>query len=639
MSEERVTLDQIMSSRAPRTGSGASFDLTAKNPNNIPKAPETPATVAEPVAEAPAKQYKATAVAHGPVDLSNAQTVDIHQILPSKPAEASVENNPLMADLDAAIDREMGKISELHEAIFAKQDEERQAAEDAENVRTPENSAAAPVTVADEEDEDLGLYDDKDSYDDGVDDHHFPMQRVQHISIDDNSATSVQADPNTTTVPYNPVRSDTNMENMTATAVQPEHHAVDVTITPVEVEVEEDVAVDAVKPEIIPETRVAEGGPAESVDAVTPSFRILDNTPNDDLFDEEENEATEVETTDSEKILEDLKTEVKQKITPIRNKIDLASFTIAKKAQSAQKVMRLAVQTNRSVADWVMFTAERPISVTGLSGPEILKLNPENSGRNRLNTFRDMYRVIYDHLYDANKPEFETWLKQVRFTDLQHIYFALYMATFGGSNFVSYSCPNNKCNKVFIKDIEFKDMVKYADDAAKQKVQAILKLDSTTPSNDTYPVDLVQISDSYVFGLRAPSVWNVIMETASLSDKFLEKHGDLIDVVAYIDSVYYIDAENQTLVPIDTKPDPNDQAKTSARRIKVFYDIIQQLSSEEYFNLGAAIKNYDKPGEQVTYMIPACTCPDCATEIPANENISPDAMLFTRHQLAAIGNM
>ena len=639
MSEERVTLDQIMSSRAPRTGSGASFDLTAKNPNNTtPKASETPASTTEPAVEAP-KQYKATAITHGPVDLSNAQTVDIHQILPSKPAEASVENNPLMADLDAAIDREMNKISELHEAIFAKQDEERQAVEDAENVRTPENSTATPISAADDDDDGLGLYDDKDMAEDGIDDHHFPMQKVNHFSIEDDSITSAHADPNTTTVPYNPVRSDTNMENMSAaTTTQYEHHAVDVTVTPVEVEVEEATAVDAVQPEIIPETRVAEEA-AESIDAVTPSFRILDNTSNEDLFEEEENETTEVETTDSEKILEDLKNEVKQKITPIRNKIDLTSFTIAKKAQSAQKVMRLAVQTNRNIADWVMFTAERPISVTGLSGPEILKLNPENSGRNRLNTFRDMYRVIYDHLYDANKPEFETWLKQVRFTDLQHIYFALYMATFGGSNFVSYSCPNNKCNKVFIKDIEFKDMVKYADDATKQKVQAILKLDSTTPNNDTYPVDLVQISDSYVFGLRAPSVWNVIMETASLSDKFLEKHGDLIDVVAYIDSVYYIDTANQTLVPIDTKPDPNDQAKSSARRIKVFYDIIQQLSSEEYFNLGAAIKEYDKPGEQLTYMIPACTCPDCATEIPANENITPDAMLFTRHQLAAIGNM
>ena len=627
MSEERITLDQIMSSRAPRTGSGASFDLTAKNPNNTPK---TSAPVTEHVTEEPAKQYRATAIPHGPVDFSNVQAIDIHQILPSKPAEVSVENNPLMADLDAAIDREMNKISELHDAIFAKQEEELQAKEDAENVRTTKNSATSSHVV-DTNDDDLGIYEDNDAYEDVVDDHHFPMQKVNRFSIEDNSASNVHTDHNTTTVPYNPIRSDTNMENTTTNTMNPEFYTDRVYETNTEVEMKEEVTVDVVKPNIVHET--------DTTEAVSPAFRILDHSSNDDLFEDEENETTEVETTDSEKILENLKTEVKQKITPIRNKIDLTSFTIAKKAQSAQKVMRLAVQTNRNVADWVMFTAERPISVTGLSGPEILKLNPDNSGRNRLNTFRDMYRVIYDHLYDANKPEFETWLKQVRFTDLQHIYFALYMATFGGSNFVSYSCPNNKCNKVFIKDIQFKDMVKYADDAAKKKVQAILKLDSTTPNKDTYPVDLVQISDYYVFGLRAPSVWNVIMETASLSDKFLEKHGDLIDIVAYIDSIYYIDNANQTLVPIDTKPDHNDQAKTSARRIKVFYDIIQQLSSEEYFNLGAAIKEYDKPGEQVTYMIPACTCPECATEIPANENISPDAMLFTRHQLAAIGNM
>lgn len=632
MSEERITLDQIMSSRAPRTGSGATFDLTAKNPSHTPKAPEAEA---QPVPEAPVKQYKATAVSHGPVDLSNAQAVDIHQILPSRPAEASVENNPLMADLDAAIDREMNRISEFHEAIIAKQDEEIQAKEDAENVRTV--GKATPAIT--EDDDDLGLYDEEE-FDTGINDHHFPMHRVQHISVGDTVSTAVTSDPNSTTTLYNPlIRSDMNMNENTNAAQTPasvDYVSESVPVTAEPAKVEDVATAEPVKVEaVVPEVKVVE----EEVEAVEPSFRILDSSSNEDLFDDEENDNTEVETTDSDKILEDLKTEVKQKITPIRNKINLASFTIAKKAQSAQKVMRLAVQSNRNVADWVMFTAERPISVTGLSGPEILKLNPENSGRNRLNTFRDMYRVIYDHLYDANKPEFETWLKQVRFTDLQHIYFALYMATFGGSNFLSYSCPNRKCGKVFIKDIEFKDMVKYADDAAKQKVQSILKLDSTTPDKDTYPVDLVQISDSYVFGLRAPSVWNVIMETASLSDKFLEKHGDLIDVVAYIDSVYYIDSANQTLVPIDTKPDPNDQAKSSARRIKVFYDIIQQLSSEEYFNLGAAIKEYDKPGEQVTYMIPACTCPDCATEIPANENISPDAMLFTRHQLAAIGNM
>ena len=210
------------------------------------------------------------------------------------------------------------------------------------------------------------------------------------------------------------------------------------------------------------------------------------------------------------------------------------------------------------------------------------------------------------------------------------------MATFGGSNFVTYTCPH--CNKVFIKDITFEDMVIYKDENVRNKVRGILKSDTTTKS-DTYDVELAQISDSYVFGFRAPSVWNVIIETASLSDKFLEKHADLIDVVSYIDAIYVIDNDNNTLVPVDVRPDPNDQAKSSARRVKAFYDIIRTLNSEDYYTLRAKIAEFDEATDNVTYQIPASTCPDCATEIPANTDIGPDAMLFTRHQLAAIGNM
>lgn len=596
---ENMPLEQMMS-RAPRTGSGVNIDLTVNNQNPQQAAPN-------PNNDTETKQYKATAVNVGPVNFEDMQSVDIRQILPSKPANVSVENNPLMNELDMAVDREIERISRLHDEIASKQEEELQEIEDREAVAAQaiedSNNVASDSFISDDEDDDLGLYETEDV----PNDHHFPMIHNNHGMFPED-------------------RSDLNMTNEVTNKT-------------------DDLPFEMSTPstqEVAPETAAAdfnvEGG-KPSITVAEPSIRILDSTPNEDLIDEEDADNPDSNDSDSNEIFENLKAEVKEKITPIRNKINLSAFTIAKKSQSAQKVMRLAVQTHRNVADWVMYSAERPISVTGLSGPEILKLNPENSGRNRLNTFRDMYRVIYDHVYDANKPDFETWMKQVRFNDLQHIYFAIYMATFGGSNFLSYSCPNSKCNKVFIKDVEFKDMVKYASDEAKQKVQSILKLDSTSPSKDTYPVDLVQISDSYVFGLRMPSVWNVIIETASLSDKFLEKHGDLIDVVAYIDSIYYIDSVNQQLIPVDTKPDPNDQAKTSARRIKVFYDIIQQLTSEEYFNLGSEIKKYDSPSDQVTYQIPACTCPDCATEIPVNDKITPDSMLFTRHQLAAIGNM
>lgn len=371
-----------------------------------------------------------------------------------------------------------------------------------------------------------------------------------------------------------------------------------------------------------------------------PKINILDNIDDDDLFDDAADEKNENNNNDAEAdtLLEELKNQIKQRVEPIKKSFDLSKFTISQKAISAQKVMKLAVQVHQNVADWVLPSAGRSISVSGLSGPEILKLNPENSNRNRQNTFRDMYRVIYDHIVDGNKPDFEVWLKQTRFVDMQHIYFALYMATFGGSNFLNYTCP--KCEKVFIKDVDFKDMVMYADDETKEKINCMLKQDTTSHSNDSYNVELIQVSNSYVLGIKTPSIWNVIMETASLSEKFLDKYSDLIDMVSYIDSAYLIDEQNGVLIPVNTKPDPNDMAKTAARRIKAMYDIIATLNSEEFYALRSKINEHDEfATSKISYKIPETICPHCATKVPENRNVTPDNMLFMRHQLAAIANM
>lgn len=528
--------------------------------------------------ETPAPKVQVNTVQTGPVDMSQMAPMDIHSVLPKRekvnPLEAS-----LYADLDMAVAREKESITARQDELLQRQREEfeEQVEKEAMAAQAKEDDFALNGNAESKSDEDdLGLYNEP--------------EEEENVTFPNPSA---------------PVRTTVNTE-----------------VVP------EPVVEEAPKTEVvIPKQTTVKNDKVVS---------ILDMKDDGDLFDDEETEAAKEEA-DVNNMLEDLKSAVKEKITPIRKSLDLSKFTIAQKSISAQKVMKLAVQSHQNIADWIMFSANRPLSVTGLSGPEILKLNPENSSRNRLNTFRDMYRIIYDHVYDANKPEFETWLKQVRFVDVQHIYFALYMATFGGSNFVNYTCP--KCNKVFVQDIKFEDMVSYASEETKEKVRAILKMDTTTPSNDTYPVDLVQISNNYVFGLRTPSVWNVIMETASLSDQFLEKHADLIDVVSYIDAIYIIDEETMSLVPVDTKPDPNDQAKTSARRIKVFYDVIRTLSSEDYYGLRAKINEYDENSNDVSYKIPATKCPECEAEIPENKDITPDNMLFTRHQLAAIGNM
>lgn len=335
-----------------------------------------------------------------------------------------------------------------------------------------------------------------------------------------------------------------------------------------------------------------------------------------------------------DKIIEELREQIRAKSK--KKKIDFSRFKISTKPVSASKAMRMVTMPDRNIADWVLYSAKRAISLTGLSGPEIMRMNPESSGRNRVNTFKDKYRIVYNHIEDANKPDFESWLKSTRYSDLEHINFGLYMATFGGSNFINYQCP--KCNKIFIEDVKFEDMVGYDNENTKNEVRRILNNDTTSASEDAeYEVDMVQISDSYVFALKNPSIWNVSIESASLSDQMLEKYKDLLDIITYIDNIYVIDIENETIDPIDTKFDPNDLTKSAARRATLYYDILNTLSSEDYYELRSHIFAIDEKSTKVSYIIPGCTCPACNTAIDSNKEVNSESLLFMRHQLAAIG--
>ena len=548
----------------------------------------------------------------GPVNMDNVIPVDIDQILP-KQEKATVMDNELMNALDMAVDREIESITERHDQLFQAQEkelEEKEAAAEEEAMRADDefavNGTSAFVSTSN-----------SDLADDMYEDNVAPIISKRYSAFIDDSMTTEKA--------VSEVISDTPAIVDDKVIIKETSIANEVVTTESNSEeTAENIPVD-IEP-VVPELKPI-------------AIPVLDNIDNDHLFDDDdetENEANDAPSSDE--VLEDLKKQVRDRLgIGTIKKLDLSKFSVAQKAISAQKVMKLAVQQHQNAADWVLPSANRSITVTGLSGPEILKLNPENSNRNKINTFRDMYRVIYDHIIDGNKPEFEAWLKVTRFADLQHIYFALYMATFGGSNFTNYICP--KCNKTFINDIgSFDEMVMYATEEAKAKVRNILKMDSTS-SGDKYEANLVAISNQYAVALRTPSIWNVIIETASLSDKFLEAYADQIDLIAYIDTAYLIDQENMNLIPIDTKPDPNDIAKTAGRRIRVMHDLINKLDSQELYALRSAINELDESANDISYKIPGCKCPDCGSDVPGNDQIGPDGMLFTRHQLAAIASM
>jgi len=534
---------------------------------------------------------KASSQATGPVDFNSMKTVQPTDILPSGAANdgPSELENQLMGALDRAVGREMESIEARIDAVVEAQEKEREEAA-IKKIGVEPEAEADPAETPDEGDgEELT----KGLYEDGEDD-----KKQEPVAT-----TTTGGDP-----------------------------------TPVfKFRMEDDPPFEEAKHEdIIPEN------PARDIsNSISADLGISDE---DDLFkDEEEDKPTDnVGPSDEEvkEMADNVRKDIKSRINPIKKKFDLSRFSIAKKPVSLHKVMNMCAKSSKKVADWVLAADRRAISMSELSGPEILKLNPANSNRNRLNTFNDMYHIIYDHVEDANKPAFEAWLKQTKFIDLPHLYFGLYMATFGNGNFLNYTCPKDGCQHIFIKDVKLEDMVKYKDDETRERIRSILRGDTTSSRKDgEYDVDLVQISDHYVFGLRAPSIWNVIIETASLPEKFLDKYSDLIDLIAYIDGIYVIDEDNQELVPVDTKPDPDNLSKTVARKVRAYYDIIKGLDTNEYFNLRALVDGYDKPGDDIKYVRPGCKCPKCGAEIPEDKDTSPDAMLFTRHQLAAIGSI
>ena len=596
-----------------------SIDLT-RRPEQSDKIPNTPVSLEDlggdkkvniekeapqPPVEEEKPKVKAKAV--NATMGQNVQEFDPTTIIPKK-EKKDPGVNEIFANLDAAVNREKESITNRMNALEEKMYEDYMDSQvngdgDPTAASTSSTSTEEVYTRADPEDAESDLYSDG-----------------EEVYEQTTSETNKQF------IPY----VETSSEKVEEKAEE-EHKEVKAYVPEKETKTEE------------PKTKVEEKNEEPSVRPFSITKNVNDDLVYDDKELEEDLENASNAAADQQKkqeeevrdIVDGLKAAAKSTIRPAMPLIDLSKFKIADKGVKASTVI-LRDTYDPDVADWVMFNTGRPISMTGLTGPELIKLDPDNSTRNRANTIRDIYKIIYDHVVDSKKPSFTDWLKQTKYTDLDHIYFALYMATFGKSNYISYQCP--ECKTVFIKDdVKFEDMVQYKDDSVKDKVKEILSM-STDNGIINYQVDLVP-AGHYAFGMRSPSLYNVAIETAGLPDSIMDKYSDLIDTITYIDSVYTIDNVNMQLIPVIIPFVKDDPIKSTIKRIKTLYDILKRLSSDEYYILRGYITKLADTSAELSYKIPAAKCTECDKEIPENTETSASDLLFTRHHLGAFANM
>lgn len=359
-----------------------------------------------------------------------------------------------------------------------------------------------------------------------------------------------------------------------------------------------------------------------------------------DSIDSDEDDAPE-ETLDerNNRLKNALSASVRTNLKTISKKIDLGAFSIADTPIAASKIVSFSA-ADLNVADWVLPNSGHIASYTGLSGPEILNLDPSNhSGKSKVNIFKTIYSIIYKHYtpIDEAKPTFDEWLKNTKFSDLQHMYFGLFKATFSGSSFAYYECKNPECNgNVFISEKSFDDYIVYDNDEVKARAEALMNEHVTAGVYDT---ELYQMSDDYVIAIKEPSIWNTI-ETASLTDKFLETYESIMDILTFTDAIYFIDHENGTLLPIECST-TGSVASQTASRIRTYGSIIRKLSADNYTELKAYIiqKYYiENANDGIKYCIPETTCEACGKVIE-QRIVEATVLLFTRQQLGAFKAM
>lgn len=341
-----------------------------------------------------------------------------------------------------------------------------------------------------------------------------------------------------------------------------------------------------------------------------------------------------------------LRSEILEKVINTAKRFDTSTLKISSKPITIQRALKKASERRSGsverTATWALMGANRPYIATAPTGPEIVLLNTYDDGNNsRFLANEQQMRILYKHDANPYKPEtFESWAKTIPYMDIEEIFAAVYSAAFDDANYMPYSCSEDKCKHMWLSDnMPIRSLAKFKNKQSEDKFNKIMQMPLTPESSLAVESVVIPINDIYAIGFKLPTIYNMLLELRSVDSDFINKYAAIVTVILYIDKIYMVTEgeDGVNLSPIGWKEYPGDVTKTFKAKIATYSKILNSFGSNEFGVVTAYINSLSEAENEISYEIPATTCPKCGKSIEAIP-YSAKAAVFTRARLVDIAS-
>ena len=375
-------------------------------------------------------------------------------------------------------------------------------------------------------------------------------------------------------------------------------------------------------------TKPTTGGVVDKLHKITRSY--MSYTPEDDDDEVETNT-----TPDEDEQIDYLKNLISEKLNPVSKKLNIKGFTIAKRGTTSNNILATDAA---AMAKWVLPSTGIVFQLREISGANLENIRSHIEATNGTQDLRGALRIIFDHIVSPKPENFETWLKSIAFADYDHLFFGAYIASFSEANYLPVDCRNPVCRKSYLtENIPIMDMVKFNNSESEAKFWDLYKSDVVN-ANGLYHTEIIPMTDKFAIAFREPSLYSIVVENNYFNDEFIRRYGQSVAYSPYIDNIYYIDVQNQTLIPIDHKTYANNIARTARSKVQRFDKILNTFNADQHAIIAAYINKINERVDWFTYQIPETTCPHCG-QINTGSSEQAANLVFTRNRLAVLATI